>query len=110
MKRGMSYTRYYSLDQPDVFGVGCECKTHTKTPTGYKIMRRTNFISTYRTVLTINGDGTAKSVTKVDKNYHPKYQFTLYFDEAGLEIVGETTREELLEYKRIRRKLSGGTT
>jgi hypothetical protein len=75
-----------------------------KTEYGYKILHMTHYITTTKTKLIINQDGTAKATSKVDKNYHRPYQFTMYFDKNGYEIKGETKREELNYYKKEREK------
>ncbi len=106
MKRGLHYMDKFALNKPDQLpAVGCECNTSDKIKGGYKHIRRTNYISEYVTRLILNDDGTAKAVTKCKKNYRADWQFSTYFDEYGREIIGSSTRAELLEYMRIKRML-----
>lgn len=74
-----------------------------KTSYGYKIVQATNYIAIYNTKLYIYPDGRAKSVTKVNKNYHAPYQYTLYYDKNGKEIKDyqNRTRIELHYWKNI---------
>ena len=37
--------------------------------------------------MTLGNNGTAKVVTKVDRNYSAKYQFTLYENKEGEQIT-----------------------
>jgi len=73
----------------------------TKISGGYKIVHITHYICITKTKLTIFSNGSAKAVSKVDKNYHRSYQCTQYFDLEGYEIKGETTREELAFFKKL---------
>ena len=71
---------------------------------GYLITKVTSYISVSKIKLKINDDGTAKAIVKVNKNYVAPYQYTLYFDRAGREIKGATTREEMIYYNKERKK------
>ena len=77
--------------------------TVAEKPYGYFITITTSYITIKKTRLEINADGTAKAVTKVNKNYSSPYQFTTYFDKEGREIIGDTTHQELSYYKKIRK-------
>jgi hypothetical protein len=57
-----------------------------KTNKGFIIHLFTNYICLYYKYITIGKNGSAKVVTKVDKNYHAKYQFTIYENSEGKEI------------------------
>ena len=58
-----------------------------KTNKGYNIHLFTNYICLYYKYITLGKNGTAKVVTKVDRNYHAKYQFTIYENKEGIEIT-----------------------
>lgn len=63
-----------------------------ETNNGFIIHLFTNYVCLYYKYITIGKNGTAKILTKVDRNYHAKYQFTMYENEQGEEIT-------LKEYK-----------
>lgn len=75
----------------------------TKKPYGWHILQGTNFISIHTTRLEVFEDGRAKAVTKVDKNYHAKYQVTTYYNKDGKEIISNdnSTRKELSYFKKL---------
>ena len=58
----------------------------TKTVKGYNIHLFTNYICLYYKYVTTGKNGSAKVVTKVDRNYRAKYQFTIYENKEGAEI------------------------
>lgn len=58
-----------------------------KTDYGFIIHLFTNYICLYYKYVTLSSDGSAKIVTKVNKNYHAPYQFTSYEDSEGNEIT-----------------------
>lgn len=58
-----------------------------KTNKGYNIHLFTNYICLYYKYVTLGNNGTAKVVTKVDRNYSAKYQFTLYENKEGEQIT-----------------------
>ena len=88
-----------------------KCTTRTtyvkKTNYGYIFHRFNTYITVFYGKLYINNDGTAKAVVRVERNYCKPYQFTVYFDQYGLEIKHESnnTRKELSIYKQIRKNL-----
>lgn len=72
-----------------------------KTDYGYKIKKVTSYVSIINTKLIINKNKSAKAIVKVNTNYRKPYQYTLYFDCDKQEIKGNSTREEMLYYKKI---------
>jgi len=58
-----------------------------KTVKGYTIHLFTNYICLYYKYVTLGKKGTAKVVTKVNRNYCAKYQFTIYENKEGNEIT-----------------------
>lgn len=54
-----------------------------KTDKGFNIHLFTNYICLYYKYITLGKNGTAKVVTKVDRNYSKKYQFTIYENKEG---------------------------
>jgi hypothetical protein len=64
------------------------------TANGFKIKKFSNYISTQSIKLEYLPNGFSKAVVKVDTNYQPKYQFTLYFDKDGNEIKANNTKQE----------------
>ena len=77
----------------------------TKKPYGYHIKIVTSFASTRTIKLVINSNGTAKATMKVDPGYQAPYQYTLYYDKQGCEILTSHlfrgTREELKHYQEL---------
>ena len=65
-----------------------------KTNYGFKITRFSNFVSILNIKFEVLGNGFAKATVKVDTNYRPKYQYTLYFDKDYNEIKSTSTRLE----------------
>lgn len=63
-----------------------------ETNYGFIVHLFSNYVCLYYKYITVGKNGTAKIVTKVDKNYHAKYQYTMYENEQGEEIT-------LKEYK-----------
>lgn len=61
---------------------------------GYIVERFSNYVSLQNIKIVYNEKGFAKATVKVDINYHPKYQFTLYFDNQGNTIESNNTRKE----------------
>lgn len=74
-----------------------------KTDYGWKITQGTNYISIHKVRLYIYPNGTAKSVTKVNRNYCTPYQYTIYYDTQGREIKdnNNSTRKELSYFKSL---------
>lgn len=60
-----------------------------ETNKGYNIHLFTNYVCLYYKYVTLCNNGTAKIVTKVDRNYQTKYQVTTYENEAGKEITAK---------------------
>jgi hypothetical protein len=74
-----------------------------ETNYGYIVKLMTNYITLFTKYIYINSDGSAKIVTKTERNYCPKYQTTVYHGIDGREIViDNSTRKELIEYKKQR--------
>jgi hypothetical protein len=73
-------------------------------PNGLIIHRFSHYVTLVYIRLYKYQDGFSKAVVKVDKNYHPRYQYTLYFDKDGREIKSPTnsTRAELAYWKKLR--------
>lgn len=71
---------------------------------GYHITITTTYVTVKKIRLELNEDGSAKAVVKVNTNYQAPYQYTLYFDKQGREIIStpESTREELEYYRSLR--------
>ena len=65
-----------------------------KTNYGFIIHLFTNYICLYYKYVYLAKNGSAKIVTKVDKNYHAKYQVTTYENKQGLQIT-------LSEFKKL---------
>ena len=65
-----------------------------QTDKGYIIHLFTNYICLYYKYIIVNKNGSAKILTKVNRNYQAPYQFTIYEDKDGKEIT-------LKEYKKI---------
>lgn len=88
-------------------GIQFAGNSYKKTDYGYSIRATTNFVSITQTKLYIYGDGTAKAVSKVNRNYAAKYQYTTYFDSSGIEIIaeGDNTRKELALWKKHKKEL-----
>ena len=72
-----------------------------KTDYGYKIRKITSYVSIMNIKLFINKNKSAKATVKVNTNYRKPYQYTLYYDCDKKEIIGSSTREEMLFYKSI---------
>jgi len=75
-----------------------------KTDYGYKIHRFSHHISLQTIRYEIYDDGFSKAIVKVDTNYNPRYQYTLYFHPDPItEIVRSGgTRSELASWKSMR--------
>ena len=102
---GLTYQQKYLEPGISNLGIshsGLVTLKRVKTNYGYRIMQGTNYISLHYVKLIIFPNGKAKAVVKVDKNYHPKYQYTLYFDRSGREIkdIHNRTRKELAYWKK----------
>jgi hypothetical protein len=69
-----------------------------ETANGYKINRFSNYISLQNITLTYQPNGFSKAIVKVDTNYRPKYQYTLYFDNTG-ELIKSPTDNDKEEKK-----------
>ena len=65
-----------------------------QTTTGFVINRFSHYISLQKIKLVYNDKGFSKGTVKVDTNYRPKYQYTLYFDNLGNIIKADTTLQE----------------
>ena len=65
-----------------------------KTNYGFKINRFSNYVSLLSIKFEVLTNGFAKATVKVDTNYRPKYQYTLYFDKEYNEIKEKTTKLE----------------
>jgi hypothetical protein len=57
-----------------------------QTNYGFIIHLFTNYVCLYYKYVTLGKYGSSKIVTKVDRNYTPKYQFTIYENNLGEEI------------------------
>lgn len=106
---GLTYREKYLNDIVQPFGLkhsGLTTVKRVKTKYGWHIVKMSNYIAIYTTRLEVYPDGTAKAVTKVNKNYYPKYQYTLYFDKDGKEIKDKhnRTRKELHYWKTVCKK------
>ena len=65
-------------------------------PYGFRVVRFSNYISMQYIKIVYSENGFSKATVKVDTNYRSKYQYTLYFDNAGNEIkVGDTNSTRL---------------
>ena len=64
-----------------------------KTVKGYTIHLMTNYITLYYKYVTVNANGTAKVVTKVNQNYRAPYQVTTYEDKDGNAITLKQYKE-----------------
>ena len=64
-----------------------------KTTYGYRIKRFSNYVSLLTIRLMVFPNGFSKATVKVDTNYRPKYQYTVYFDTENKEVK---TRKEWL--------------
>ncbi len=75
----------------------------TVTDYGYRLTHITSYVCIYKTRLEIYPNGSAKAVTRVEKNYHAPYQTTVYFDKDGREIIdnNNNTCKELAYFKSI---------
>ena len=71
------------------FRSGYKTTKITETKNGYLIRRFSNYISLQYIKVVYSANGFSKATVKVDKNYHAKYQFTIYFDAMGNEINSE---------------------
>jgi len=89
-----SYKQFLNKDTFNADGGNLRVTSVKKTNKGYNIHLFTNYICLYYLYVTLGKNGSAKIVTKVDKNYHAKYQFTGYEDNLGNEITQK-------EYKKI---------
>lgn len=58
-----------------------------ETNYGFIVHLFTNYICLYYKYITVGKNGTAKILTKVDRNYQAKYQTTVYHDCEGKEIT-----------------------
>lgn len=63
-----------------------------ETNYGYIVHLFTNYICLYYKYITEGKNNTAKIVTKVDRNYQAKYQFTKY-EQNGKEIAAKEYKE-----------------
>lgn len=57
-----------------------------KTNYGFKINRFSSYVSLLNIKFEILSNGFAKAIIKVNTNYRPKYQYTMYFDKDYNEI------------------------
>lgn len=64
-----------------------------KTNYGFIVHLFSNYICLYYKYITLGKNGTVKIVTKVDRNYYPKYQITTYENEAGEQITVKEFKE-----------------
>jgi hypothetical protein len=64
-----------------------------ETSKGFNICLFTNYVCIYYKYITLGKKGSAKVVTKVDKNYHEKYQFTIYENKEGQTITLKEFKE-----------------
>lgn len=69
-----------------------------KTKKGYNIKRFSNYVTVININLEVLHNGFSKATIKVDKNYHAKYQYTMYFDEELKEVKN---RKEWLTQQNI---------
>lgn len=60
-----------------------------ETSKGYNIHLFSNYVCLYYKYITLSNNGTAKIVTKVDRNYQAKYQITTYENKEGTEITAK---------------------
>lgn len=106
-KQGFHYSDFLTVDN-DYNKTTTRVTKVTKKSNCYLFLMFNHYITLYYGKLVINSDGTAKAVIKVNRNYCPKYQYTIYFDNEGKEIKAEfnSTRKELSIYKKIRSTLN----
>jgi hypothetical protein len=64
-----------------------------KTNYGFIIHLMTNHVCLYYKYVTLGENGSAKILTKVNKNYHSPYQNTTYENKEGTEITGKQYKE-----------------
>ena len=105
MSKQTTWREKYRVDKERYSdGMGNWSEPAKKTSYGYSHVRGTPYICIYKTRIYVYEDGFAKSVTRVDKNYHPPYQFTTYWNADGTEIVSQnnSTRAELNIWKTLR--------
>ena len=60
-----------------------------QTEYGYIVHLFTNYVCLYYKYITVGKNGSAKIVTKVDRNYQAKYQTTTYENAEGKEITAK---------------------
>jgi hypothetical protein len=88
------YKRFLDKDKFNSTTLHLKVTKVKKTNKGYIIHLFTNYVCLYYKYITIGKNGTSKILTKVDRNYHPKYQITTYENNEGKEI-------SLKEYKEL---------
>ena len=99
-KRGRTFTEQFLTPGQTTPGYMHKIK---ETPYGYLVTKITPFVTIYKIHIYANSNGSAKVVVKVDQNYRSNYQYTVYFDVDGREIVTTPTHNytEQREYRRI---------
>jgi hypothetical protein len=60
-----------------------------KTDKGYIVHLFTNYVCLYYKYITVNKNGSAKIVTKVNCNYQSKYQVTTYENSEGKDLTAK---------------------
>jgi hypothetical protein len=89
-----SYTKFLDKETFNNNSTNLKVTKVKQTDKGYTIHLFTNYICLYYKYVTVNKNGSAKILTKVNRNYQAPYQFTIYEDKDGKEIT-------LKEYKKI---------
>lgn len=88
-----SYTQFLDKETFNSTTTNLKVTKVKKTNYGFIVHLFSNYVCLYYKYITVGKNGSAKIVTKVDKNYHVKYQYTSY-EQNGKEIT-------LKEYKQI---------
>jgi len=73
-----TYIKFLDKDTFNSSSTNLKVTKVKKTNYGFIVHLFTNYVCLYYKYITVGKNGTAKIVTKVDRNYQAKYQITTY--------------------------------
>jgi hypothetical protein len=81
-----TYIKFLDKDTFNSSSTNLKVTKVKKTNYGFIVHLFTNYVCLYYKYITVGKNGTAKIVTKVDRNYQAKYQTTTY-EQNGKQIT-----------------------
>lgn len=82
-----TYTKFLDKETFNSTATNLKVTKVKQTNYGFIVHLFSNYVCLYYKYITVGKNGTAKIVTKVDRNYQAKYQFTTYENAEGKEIT-----------------------